>query len=161
NDNVVRFYQFLPLYDVIHLGNVLRQGYTPTSGEMTWALIDGCFVVADVLSLAAIQPGGAAAVETIRSEVKGALGQGARYEMRGLSETGQSTGEALLRQQAKNGIELAASDGATAVSTRLARWWAVRSAGGIYQVLRGLPEAVSQFSISQVAEMAGPFCAKA
>ena len=25
---------------------------------MTWALIDGCFVVADVLSLAAIQPEG-------------------------------------------------------------------------------------------------------
>ena len=33
----VEFYQFLPLYDVIHLGNVLRKGYAPTMGETTWA----------------------------------------------------------------------------------------------------------------------------
>ena len=25
----VQYYQFLPLYDVIHLGNVLRKGYAP------------------------------------------------------------------------------------------------------------------------------------
>ncbi len=32
----LRFYQFLPLYDVLHLGNVLARGYAPTSGELTW-----------------------------------------------------------------------------------------------------------------------------
>ncbi len=35
----VQYYQFLPLYDVIHLGNVLRRGYAPTSGEAAWALL--------------------------------------------------------------------------------------------------------------------------
>ena len=34
----VQYYQFLPLYDVIHLGNVLRRGYAPTTGETAWAL---------------------------------------------------------------------------------------------------------------------------
>ncbi len=38
SDSNTQFYQFLPMYDVVHLGNVLRQGYAPTSGEMTWAL---------------------------------------------------------------------------------------------------------------------------
>ena len=72
NDGTIRFYQFLPLYDVIHLGNVLRRGQAPTSGEMAWALIDGCFVVADALSLAALQPEGAVASEAARSEIKSA-----------------------------------------------------------------------------------------
>ena len=26
SDSTLQFYQFLPLYDVIHLGNVMRQG---------------------------------------------------------------------------------------------------------------------------------------
>ena len=37
NRGEIRFYQFLPLYDVLHLGNVLGRGHSPTSGEMTWA----------------------------------------------------------------------------------------------------------------------------
>ncbi len=69
----IHFYQFLPLYDVLHLGNVLTRGHSPTSGEMTWALVDGCFVIADVLSLAAIQPEGALATEAVRTEVKAAV----------------------------------------------------------------------------------------
>ena len=84
----IRFYQFLPLYDVIHLGNVVRRGYSPTSSEMTWALVDGCFVVADVLSLAAVQPEGAIAAEAIRTEVKAAAREGARSAGRELVETG-------------------------------------------------------------------------
>ena len=149
-DSSVQFYQFLPLYDVIHLGNVMRRGHAPTSGEMTWALIDGCFVVADVLSLAAIQPEGAVAAEALRSEVKGAVGQGVTSVGRELGEVGgESAGEALARQGAGN------------VAERLARWWTVRSAGGIFQVLRRLPEALPRLSLSQITEMAGPLCAKA
>ena len=75
NQSEIQFYQFLPLYDVIHLGNVVRQGYSPTSSEMTWVLVDGCFVVADALSLAAVAPQGAVAAESIRSEVKAAVRQ--------------------------------------------------------------------------------------
>ena len=57
---------------MLHLGRVMTRGYTPTRGEMAWALVDGCFVVADVLSLAALQPGGTVAVEAARTEVKAA-----------------------------------------------------------------------------------------
>ena len=78
DQSAVQFYQFLPLYDVIHLGNVLRKGYAPTMGETTWALVDGCFVITDVLSLVALQPEGAVASELVRSEVKAAVREGAK-----------------------------------------------------------------------------------
>src|SRR5262249_50790549 len=100
NNSEIRFYQFLPLYDVIHLGNVWSRGYAPTSGEMTWALVDGCFVVADVLSLAAIQPEGAIAAESIRSQVKAAAREGAKSLGRELAENGgESAGKAMVRQE--------------------------------------------------------------
>jgi hypothetical protein len=162
NDGVIRFYQFFPLYDVIHLGNVLRRGYAPTSGEMIWAVIDGCFVVADVLSLAAVQPEGALAAEAIRSEVKGAVRQGVRSAGRELAETsGEAAGKALTRHQAGSSLERAGAEGTAAASDRLARWWTVRSAGGVYQVLRRLPEALPQLSLGQLTQMAQPLCARA
>ncbi len=162
NDSQVRFYQFLPLYDVTHLGNVLRQGYSPTSAEMTWALVDACFVVADVLSLATVSPEGAVAAEAVRSEVKASVRQGIKSAGGGLAATGgESAGNALARQQAVKTMERAAGEGSVALSRRLARWWTVRSAGGMYQVLRRLPEALPQLSLTQVSQMAGPLCAKA
>jgi hypothetical protein len=161
-DSTIQFYQFLPLYDVIHLGNVMRQGYAPTSGEMTWALVDGCFVVADVLSLAAMQPEAAAAAEALRSEVKGAVRQGMKSAGRELAEAGgESAGAAIARQETVKGIERAAADGTSTATERLARWWTVRSAGGVYQVLRRLPEALPRLSLSQITGMAGPMCARA
>jgi hypothetical protein len=138
NSSKVEFTQFLPLYDVLHLGNVLRHGYSPTSGEMTWATIDGCFVVADVLSLSALQPEGAAAAEAARSEVKAAAREGAKAVGRELIEAGSET-----------------------ASRRLARWWTVRAAGGVFQVLHRLPEALPRMTMAQVVEMARPICTKA
>jgi hypothetical protein len=138
NQSEIRFYQFLPLYDVIHLGNVLGRGHAPTSGEMTWALIDGCFVIADALSLAAIQPEGAVAAESIRAEVKATAREGAKSLGRELTERGAST-----------------------ASKRWARWWTVRSAGGMYQVLRRLPEALPRLTLAQLTELAGPVCTRA
>jgi len=162
NDSQVRFYQFLPLYDVTHLGNVLRQGYSPTSAEMTWALVDACFVVADVLSLAAVSPQGAVAAEAVRSEVKASVREGLKSAGHGLATSGtESTGKALARKQAIKTAEQIASEGSAELSRRLARWWTVRSAGGMYQVLRRLPEAMPQLSLAQVSQMAGPLCAKA
>ncbi len=150
SDSTIQFYQFLPMYDVIHLGNILRRGYAPTSGEMTWALVDGCFVVADVLSLAAVQPEGVVAAEAVRSEVKGAVRQGVGAAARQFAEAGgESSGEVLVRQGAGN------------LSERLARWWSVRSAGGIYYLLHRLPEALPQLSLGQIRQMAGPLCTKA
>jgi hypothetical protein len=153
SDSSLQFYQFLPLYDVIHLGNVMRQGYAPTSGELTWALIDGCFVVADVLSLSALQPEVAATAEAIRSEVKGAVRQGAKSAGRELAEAGG--------ESAAKGIERAAVEGTSTAAERLARWWTVRSAGGVYQVLRRLPEALPRLSLAQISGMAGPLCTRA
>ena len=162
NDSQVRFYQFLPLYDVTHLGNVLRQGYSPTSAEMTWALVDACFVVADVLSLAAVSPEGAVAAEAARSEVKASVREGIKAAGRGLAtNSGESTGKSLAQKQAVKTIERAAGEGSTTLSRRLARSWTVRSAGGMYQVLRRLPEALPQLAVTQVSQMAGPLCAKA
>ena len=138
NQSEVRFYQFLPLYDVIHLGNVLGRGYTPTSSEMTWALLDGCFVVADALSLAAVQPEGAVAAEAVRAEVKASAREGAKSLGRGLAESGGSI-----------------------ASKRWARWWTVRSAGGIYQVLRRLPDALPRLTLAQLTEIARPLFARA
>ncbi len=119
SDSTIQFYQFLPLYDVIHLGNVMRQGYAPTSGEMTWALVDGCFVVADVLSLSALQPEGAAAAEALRSEVKGAVRQGVTSAGRELAEaSGESVGEAIARQETVKGIERVAAEGTSTATER-------------------------------------------
>ena len=143
NQSEIRFYQFLPLYDVIHLGNVLGRGHAPTSSEMTWALVDGCFVVADALSLAAVQPEGAVAAEAIRAEVKAAAREGAKSLGRELAETGAgSTGKTLARQSA--------AEGASTASKRWARWWTVRSAGGMYQVLRRLPDALPRLTLAQI-----------
>jgi hypothetical protein len=162
----IQFAQFLPLYDVLHLGNVLRRGYSPTSSEMTWALVDGCFVVADILSLAAIQPEGAVAAEAVRTEVKAAAREGVRSIGREVIETGgESTGKHLAstraERQAASGASSAASEAAGGVSRQVSRWWAVRSAGGLYQVLQRLPEAVPRMSLAQVAEVAKPLCTKA
>src|SRR5262249_11414494 len=153
----------LPLYDVAHLGNVLRRGYAPTSGELTWAVVDGCFVVADVLSLAAVQPEGAMAAEAIHTEVKAAVREGVKSAGQRLSVSGAgTTSQAVMRQEARRGLtESVTPAAAAAVSGRFQRWWAVRSAGGVYQVMRRLPESIPRLSIAQIAQIAGPRCSKA
>jgi hypothetical protein len=166
NRSDIRFYQFLPLYDVLHLGNVLGNGHAPTSGEMTWALVDGCFVIADVLSLSAIQPEGVVATEAVRSQVKAAVREEAKSIGRELAESGaESVGKSLLRSQTAG--ETASAMGKlvgkeTGSATRhLLRWWAVRSAGGVYQVMRRLPEALPRMSLTQIVALGQPLCAKA
>lgn len=154
NSTELHFYQFLPLYDLSHLGAVVSRGYTPTSGEMTWALVDGCFVVADVLSLSALQPEGVAASEAVRTEVKVATRGVAQVGGRELAEeTSSVAAHALARR--------GAAEGAQAVSERLSRWWAVRLAGGTYQVLRRVPQAIERMSVTEIANLGRPLCAKA
>jgi hypothetical protein len=137
----VAFYQFLPLYDLLHMGGVLARGHAPTGGEMAWAALDGAFVVWDVLTLSAAQPGAAAAGEAARGEVKATARQVAR-----------SAGRELVEQ---------AAQGAMTTGGRLARWWAVRQAGGTFRLLRRLPEALDKMSLHQVSKMAAPLCRKA
>ncbi|MBX6312293.1 MAG: hypothetical protein IRY99_05145 [Isosphaeraceae bacterium] len=150
----LKFYQFLPLYDLVHLGSVASRGYWPTMGEMTWALVDGCFVVVDVLSLAAVQPEGVAASEAVRAEVKAATRQALRATGRELTE---EAGEAVALGLARRG----AVEGAEAAERLAARWWVVRLSGGTYQVLRRLPEALGRLGLPDLAELGRPLCAKA
>jgi hypothetical protein len=154
NSTELKYYQFLPLYDMLHLGNVLRRGYTPTTGELTWALVDGCFVVADVLSLAAIQPEGAVAAEAARSEVKAATREAVKEIGREVVEEGtESAARGLSRGAAAHGVD--------AATERLSRWWSVRLAGGTYEVLRRLPEALPRLSIEELTALARPLCTRA
>ena len=146
----IKFYQFLPLYDLLHLGGVVGRGQSPTSGEMAWALLDGCFVIADVLSLTALQPEGAAAVEAARSEVKAVVREGAKTASQGVVE---DAAQVAARELAREGAE-AAAEGAS-------RWWAVRSAGGVAKLLARTPEAIEKLTLPRITGMARSFCAKA
>ncbi len=150
----VEFYQFLPLYDLLHLSNVLKSGYAPTAGEMTWALIDGCFVVADALSLATIQPEGVVASEAARAEIKSATREAVKVLGREAVEEGTAS-------VAKNAAKRGAAEGVEAATERLSRWWLVRTAGGTYRILRKLPQALPQLSVVELTEMARPLCTKA
>ncbi len=152
----VKFQQFLPLYDLLHLANVARRGQSPTSGEMAWALVDGCFVVLDVLSLAAVQPEGVAASEAARAEVRTAVRRATTTV--GRDAVGEATADAtkaLARRGLAEGVDAATT------SARMARWWAVRAAGGTYQVLRRLPEALPRLTVPEIADLGRTLCAKA
>jgi hypothetical protein len=43
----------------------------------------------------------------------------------------------------------------------MARLWTVRQAGGLYRIMRRIPEALPRLSISQMTDMAGPLATKA
>ena len=131
-------------------------------GETTWALVDGCFVITDVLSLVALQPEGAVASELVRSEVKAAVREGAKTVSKDLVAGGtESAGKALIRHEAGTALAEGATQAGSTVSKRLTRWWSVRSAGGLYQVLKRFPEALPRMSLAQLTEMAGPLASKA
>src|SRR5262249_33717501 len=61
----------------------------------------------------------------------------------------------------KSAAKRGAAAGAEATAARLSRWWAVRAAGGPYQVLRRLPQALPRLTLAELTEMARPLCAKA
>jgi hypothetical protein len=141
--------EFLPLYDLTHLANVLTKGYRPTSGEWSWALMDGAFVVADVMSLFAIQPEGVLAAEMTRGQVK-TLGKTAARE----------GAESVVDRSVKAGLQ--AGEQVTASTARRAnQWWAVRSAGGLQKVLKQMPNAMNRMTLSQVEEIVRPLARKA
>lgn len=147
-------YQFLPLYDLVHLGRVMTRGHAPTGGEVTWAVVDGCFVIVDVLSLIALQPEGTAAAEIARAELKAAVREGTRTLARELTE---EAAEAVV----KAGAREATTDGVAQATEQASRWWAVRKAGGPFAVLKRLPEALTRFDLPQIAEFAGPLTQRA
>lgn len=150
----VAYYQFLPLYDLVHLGGVLTRGQAPTKGEMGWAVLDGCFVVVDVLSLLALQPEGVAASEVARSELKAASKEGAKAVVQELAEEAtEAATRGVLREGAAEGLEAAAE--------QASKWWAIRRAGGPFQVLRRLPEALAALELPRIAELGRPLAHRA
>lgn len=153
----VGFAQFLPLYDLLHLANVARRGQSPTSGELTWALVDGCFVVADVLSLVTVQPEGVVASEAARAEVRTAVRRSAAAA--GRDAVADATADAA-KAATRRGLADEATNVATA-SARLARWWVVRAAGGTYPLLRRLPEALPKLTLSEFADLGRGLCTRA
>jgi len=153
----VEVQQFLPLYDLLHLANVARRGHSPTTGEISWAVIDAGFVILDALSLVAIQPEGVVASEAARTEVRSAV-------KRAINSTGREAVEAATTDAAKGLARRGATEvveGASAESIRLARWWTVRAAGGTYRVLRRLPEALPRLTTAEIADLGRGLCSKA
>jgi hypothetical protein len=113
---------------------------------MAWALMDGGFVVADVLSLAVAQPEGAAAAEAARSELKSAV---------------KSAGKAVGADVVEEATETVVRRTTELAGRQLSRWWVVRAAGGTYQVLRRAPEALEKLTFEQIADLGRTLCAKA
>ncbi len=146
----VDYYQFLPLYDVIHLSNVIRRGHAPTWGEAAWAALDAAFVIADALSLASVQPEGAVAAEAARTELKTATRETLKTMSR---EAGEAAAEAGTRSLIKGGIEGA--------SPEVVRWWVVRVAGGSFELLRRMPAVLPRLTLPELTELARPLCGRA
>jgi hypothetical protein len=154
----VQFQEFLPLYDLIHLAAVTARGNAPTTGEVSWALVDAGFVIADVLSLAAVQPEGVVAAETARSELKAAAREAAKT-------IGKDAIEASVKGAAEESAQIAGKSlmrrGAETSTERLAKWWSVRSAGGVYKLLHRLPEAIGKMGLDDAVKLGEPLCRKA
>jgi hypothetical protein len=147
------YYEFLPLYDLLHLGNIVRKGYTPTRGEYAWAAIDASFIIADALSLTALQPQAAVAAEAARSELKSA----ARGAIRG---AGRRASEESAELAGRSAARQAAGE-ATDAASRAARWWVVRSAGGLFETLKHYPEALARLGLREATDMARPYASQA
>jgi hypothetical protein len=56
---------------------------------------------------------------------------------------------------------MARTEAGDLAARRLSRWWTVRSAGGVFQLMRRTPEAVPRMTLAQLAETARPLAAKA
>ncbi len=150
NDSEIAYYEFLPLYDIIHLGHVVTRGNTPTSTEYAWALVDGAFIIADLISIATFQPEGVAASELARSEAKALTKNAAkRFGKEATEETVESVARKTGIGVAENGTE------------RASRWASVQASGGLFQLLRQTPEALRQLDLKTMTRMARPVFEKA
>ena len=140
-----------------------EQGYAPTTGETTWALVDGCFVITDVLSLVALPARRGRRRRSSPQRGRRPRCVKARRRSLAISSPAAANRPARLWSATRPHphSRQGASQGGSAAAQRLARWWSVRSAGGMYQVLKRLPEALPRLSLTQLAEMAGPLAAKA
>lgn len=153
HDEELRYYMFLPLYDVARLARVLGSGYAPTGAELTWAVVDGAFVVMDAVAIAGLRPEGAAAAQAARANLKIAVRTAAGDAGSGVERV---SANAAKRAGLGPGTPIAADEAAR----RAARWWSVRRAGGAFAVLRRKPEVLQTLTLAQLGDLARPLAAK-
>ena len=117
-------------------------------------------MIADALSLAAIQPEGAIAAESVRAEVKAAVREGARSAGRELVETAAvPAGKAAVRRATAENLRRLGSTGTgSAAGTLVDRQ---NRPAAQNEVLRQIPEALPRLTLDQITEMARPLAAKA
>ena len=163
NQSEIQFYQFLPLYDVIHLGNVVRPRLLADLERDDVGA--GRRLFRDRRRL---EPGGRPARGSDRRRVDPHRGQGRGTRGGPIRGPRARRDRSRVRRQgrgsateAASGLEHVGAAGSASLSRRWARWWTVRSAGGLYQVMRQIPEALPRLSLAQMTEMAGPLAAKA
>ncbi len=144
DDRAPGFEKFLPLYDAAHLGSVALRGYVPSREEAAWAAVDLAFVAADVLGLIA-GPEGALAASAAGQEARAAVRFAARSEMELLSAGAAGR---------------AGSQVAKVSSERLARYWGVRSAGGVSRILARTSEAMERLDLAAASRSAKAVAAR-
>ncbi len=149
-DSELSAVEFLPLYDLTHLANVLAHGYSPTSGEWSWAMFDGAFVIADVLGLAALQPEAVAASEMTRGQIKNLAKAGTR-----------EAAESLANRSVRAAAVETGQQGASQAARRAGTWYSVRKAGGLSRLLGELPRAMDRMSLEGIESFARPLARKA
>ena len=110
DNSTTSFVEMLPLYDTVHLGWILAQGYTPTQGEVLFAGVDVAFTAWDVATLG----GGHVASCTVKTGLK----TGARE---GFREGAEAIGKNLTKVAAKNELKLGSERATKALLARLAK----------------------------------------
>ena len=113
-------------------------------------------MIIDALSLVAVQPEGVVASEAARTQLRSTVKRAAQATGREAIESATTdAAKAVARRGAVEGLDAATE------SARLARWWAVRAAGGTYRVLQRLPEALPRLTVPEIADLGRGLCAKA
>ena len=133
--------ELLPLYEVVNLANVLSRGWTPSMGELTFALFDVAFIIMDVVSLGSLQPEGVAAIEAARTNLR-------------------SSARATLREVGEGATTRMTGHPARDVLGWTGRRLAVEQAGGLFATLKRLPEVLPKLTPGEMADLARPLATK-
>lgn len=124
-------HEFLPLYDTCRLLWVLGKGYTPTTGDVIFAVIDVVATAWDLATLGA----GSAATGAIKGGAKGLGKTALELGEQAVKKTGREQTQSAV-SRASNGI-LATVARSPAVVRQLANTGVRRSATGLEVMARG------------------------
>ena len=132
-------------------------------GRNDLGVVDGCFVITDVLSLAALQPEGAVAAEAVRSEVKAAVREGAKTVSETSSSSRHRVGRKVLGPRRGGNRARGSRESGRVSGRKKAGAMVVRCdpAGGLYQVLQAVSRSPAAAEPGPVDRDGGPAGAKA